>query len=113
MPSPTYNSAAICTLNARIFLDERVGLPFKGMKYEQGIWKARKIAAQFSWPQISDGFGRHGIELNVRHATTPRAKIVERVIGSAQNMMDHLPGYIGRCESKVRYEREQIGRAHV
>lgn len=107
MPSPNYNSAAICTLNARIFSDERVGLPFKGMKYEQGIWKARNIAAQFSWPKISDGFARHGIELAVRHATTPRAKIVERVIGTAQNMMDHLPGYIGRCEQNVRFEREQ------
>ena len=107
MPSPTYNSGAICTLNARIFSDARVGLPFKGMKYEQGIWKARKIAAQFSWPKISDGFARHGIELTVRHATTPRAKIIERVIGTSQNMMDHLPGYIGRCESKVKFEREQ------
>lgn len=107
MPSPTYNSSAICTLNARIFSDERAGLPFKGMKYEQGIWKARKIAAQFSWPKISDGFARHGIELTVRHATTPRAKIIERVIGSAQNMMDHVPGYVGRCESKVKFERPQ------
>lgn len=109
MPSPTYNSRAICTLNARIFSDEQIGLPFKGMRYEQGIWKARNIASQFSWTKISDAFARHDppIDLAVRHATTPRAKIIERVIGTAQNMMDHLPGYIGHSERTVRFEREQ------
>jgi hypothetical protein len=107
MPNRNYNSRVIRTLNAKTFSDERIGLPFKGMKYEQGIWKARNIAAQFSWSLIDEAFTRQGIALRVRHSTGPKAKIIERVIGSAQNMMEHLPGYIGRDEMHVRYERVQ------
>ncbi len=107
LPNRNYNSWSIRTLNMRTFSDERVGLPFKGMAYEQGIWRARNIAAQFSWPEIDSAFARHGIALRVRHARGPKAKVIERVIGSAQNMMEHLPGYIGRDEMHVRYERVQ------
>ena len=32
LPTPTYDRRAICTLNARLFSKEEVGLPFRGMK---------------------------------------------------------------------------------
>jgi hypothetical protein len=107
LPNRNYSSWAIMTLNARTFSDERFGLPFKGMKYENGIWKARNIASQFQWSQIEEGFAQHGVSLRLRHATTPKAKVIERLIGTAQNMMDHLPGYVGRDEKRVRFERVQ------
>jgi hypothetical protein len=112
MPNRNYDSRVICNLNTKIFSDERIGLPFRGARYEQAIWKARKIKSQFSWSQIDEGFrrgenGRDGISLTVRHATTPKAKVIERVIGSAQNMMDHLPGFVSRDEKSIRFERVQ------
>lgn len=107
MPDRNYNSRVIRTLNTRTFCDPTIGLPFKGMKYEQGIWKARNIAAQFSWTKIDESFARLGISLRLRHARGPKAKVIERVIGTAQNMMEHLPGYVGRDEMHVRYERVQ------
>jgi hypothetical protein len=105
LPNKNYSSWAIHTLNTRTFSDERVGLPFRGMKYERGVWMARNIKSQFSWAAIDEGFAREGVRLHLRHATTPKAKIIERVIGSAQNLMEHLPGYVGRDEMHVRFER--------
>ncbi len=105
LPNRNYSSWAIHTLNTRTFSDERIGLPFRGMKYERGIWKARNIKSQFSWAAIDEGFAREGIRLHLRQATTPKAKIIERVIGTAQNLMEHLPGYVGRDEMHVRFER--------
>ena len=114
LPTPQYNAANIKALLTRAWMSETCGLPFKGAKFENGIWRALAVKALFNWPEIDEGFGRFKINLGprdaekalrLRHATTPKAKIVERLIGTAQNMMDHLPGYAGRDEKKVCFER--------
>lgn len=104
LPTPQYNAANIKTLLTRAWMSERCGLPFKGAKFENGIWRALVVKALFGWPEIDEGFGRFQINLGprdatralrLRHATTPKAKVVERLIGTAQSMMDHVPSHVG------------------
>jgi hypothetical protein len=47
------------------------------------------------------------LKLKVRHATTPKAKVIEQVIGALQNLDEFAPGYVGRGEQRVKFEREQ------
>jgi hypothetical protein len=106
-PNKVYNGWAIRSAVVQTCSNEMVGLPFSGMKLERGIWMARNVESLFSWSKIDDAFARQNITLGTRHATTPKAKIIERVIGAAQNLMEHLPGYVGRDEMHVRFERVQ------
>jgi hypothetical protein len=105
VPSPTYNSRIIRTLITRIVMRPEIGLPFKQFLFELGIWKARNVEALAGWSEIDESFGRYGVE--VRHATTPKAKVIERVIGALQNLDEFAPGYVGRGEQRVKFEREQ------
>lgn len=107
LPNKSYNSWAIRTLCARTLSDERVGLPHKGVYFEGGIWAARNVEAQFGWAKVDEGFARQGIELALRHARTPKSKIIESIFGRTQNMMEGWPGYVGRDERNVHYERVQ------
>ncbi len=117
MPSWQYNSHVICTLNTKFFSDERIGLPFRGMKYEKGIWKARNIASQFSWAEIDQAFAQWGLSLAAAQKRRepiegtshngPRSKVIEGQIGILQKLSDHLPGYVGNDERKIRYEEVQ------
>lgn len=100
-----YNSRAIRSLILKTCLDERVGLPFDGFYFEQGIWKSRNVQAAVSWTEVDEGFSRSGLHLRLRHATTPRAKIIERIFSQEQNFMQELPGYAGRDERTDGYER--------
>ncbi|HEY5705330.1 MAG TPA: hypothetical protein VIS96_07135 [Terrimicrobiaceae bacterium] len=98
LPQPNYNSRAIRSLILKTCMDEKFGLPFLGFYFEQGIWKARNIQALVEWTAIDDAFARSGLELKLRHATTPRAKTVERIFAMEQNITQALPGYTGRDE---------------
>jgi len=84
-----------------------IGLPFEQFAFEKSIWAARNVEALAIWSDLDESFARLGIRLSVRHATTPKAKIIEQVIGSLQNLDEFAPGYIGRGEQSVKYEREQ------
>lgn len=108
-----YNSRDIRSLILKTCLDERVGLPFDGFVFEQGIWKARNVQALVNWTEIDEAFSRSGIELRIRHATTPKAKVIERIFSQEQNAMQALPGYVGRSERLDGYERVQASLAKM
>lgn len=114
IPKPTYNSQDIRSLMARLCMDEAIGLPFRQWTFERGIWSALKLSnALAGWSKVHDSFSAAGINLRIHHATTPKAKIIERVIGQLQNMMEHLPGYAGRMEQRDRYERQDRFRSKL
>jgi len=102
-----YNSRHIRTLMTRICMRPEIGLPFEQFAFERGIWAARNVEALAGWPDLDESFSRFGVRLSIRHATTPKAKVIEQVIGALQNLDDFAPGYIGRDEQSVNYEREQ------
>jgi hypothetical protein len=106
-PAPTYNSWQIRTLMTRICMRPEIGLPFERFLFELGVWNSRNVQALVGWALIDESFERHGICLSVRHATTPKAKIIEQVIGALQNLDEYAPGYIGRGEQRVKYEGVQ------
>lgn len=107
IPAPSYNSRHIRTLIAQICMQPEIGLPFDRFLFERGIWKSRNVRALVDWSAVDESFARHGINLQMRHATTPKAKIIERVISTLQNLDEYTPGYSGRCEAKVKFERVQ------
>lgn len=89
---------------------ERFGLPRRGFYFEGGIWEKSRIvtggrrASGVAGPaEIETGFRALGIQF--RHARTPRAKPVERVLGLLQNRLEAVPGYAGRNEMVDRFER--------
>jgi len=100
-----YNSRDIRSLILQTCLDERVGLPFQGFYFEGNIWQAKNLHALVNWTEIDEAFSRSGINLKLRHATTPRAKIIERIFSQEQSMMQFLPGYAGRNEMTDGFER--------
>lgn len=106
-PAPTYNSWQIRALITRICMREEIGLPFEQFLFERGIWTSRNVRALSEWAAIDESFERHGIRLAMKHATTPKAKIIEQVIGALQNLDEYAPGYIGRGEQRVKHERVQ------
>jgi len=100
-----YNSHDIRSLILQTCLDERIGLPFDGFYFEGNIWQAKNLHALVNWTKIDEAFSRSGISLKLRHATTPKAKIIERIFSQEQNVMQALPGYVGRNEMTAGYER--------
>lgn len=107
IPAPSYNSRHIRTLITQICMQPEIGLPFERFLFEKGIWQSRNVEALANWSTVDESFARHGVNLQMRHATTPKAKIIERVIGTLQNLADYLPGNAGRNEQLVKYERVQ------
>lgn len=106
-PSPTYNSWQIRTLLTRVCMRKEIGLPFERFVFERGIWTSRNVKALTEWAGIDESFARYGVRLSTRHATTPKAKVIEQAIGAIQNLDEYAPGYIGRGEQRVKYERVQ------
>lgn len=103
-----YTGAAIRTLTTKVC--DRYGLPRKGFYYENGIWRSRLIkgsaeAEPMSWAETEGGLRDLG--LRFVHARLPRAKPVEGVFGASQNLMEGVPGYIGRNEQTEKFERVQ------
>ena len=108
-----YNSRDIRSLILQTCLDERVGLPFDGFNFENGVWRAKNLRALVNWTEISEAFTNCGIKLRLRHATTPKAKIIERIFSQEQNVMQSLPGYAGRSEVTDGYERVKASLARM
>ncbi len=107
IPSRAYNSRIIRTLMTRICMRPEIGLPFDQLAFEKGIWAARNVEALTTWAELDESFAHYGVRLSIRHATTPKAKVIEQVIGALQNLDEFAPGYIGRGEQLVKYERVQ------
>jgi len=91
-------------------IHDTYGLPRVGFYFERGIWKnARLITGGRHDSELPLTFMEEGLRefVRFRHAKTPRAKVVERIIGMIQNESEALPGYVGRNEITDRYERIQ------
>ena len=99
IPEKTYDSIEIMRGIAR--LHDEYGLP-ETLYFERGIWGATLIDGsqhgRVPWKDFKFGLGHIGIR--VRHANSPRAKIVERVLGALQDRMNRLRGYCGRDERR-------------
>lgn len=104
-----YNSRAIRTLITHVCAEH--GLPRKGFYFERGIWESSKLlkggneATSLSWGETELGLQEFGIKFV--HSNLPRSKPVERVGGAIQNLMEGLPGYVGRNEMVEKFERVQ------
>ena len=86
------------------------GLPRVGFYFECGMWKSahilkgKKLGSEIPLDETELGLTEF---VRFVHAKTPRAKIIERVIGILQNEMEPLPGYVGRNEMVDKFERVQ------
>jgi len=106
-----YNSQHIRALMLRVHDLEIVshgetvkagGLPHLGCYYEQGVWAARLIEGPRRrgcewnpWRETERGLREHGLNLDVRHATSPRAKPIEGLLRILQERMRSEPGFVG------------------
>ena len=66
------------------------------------------------WREAENGLCGLGLQLSVRHATTPRAKPIEGLLRILQERMRCIPGFVGFNEREYDAERMQplIARAH-
>ncbi len=107
LSSRNYNSRAIRTLITHTC--DAHGLPRRGFAFERGIWQSSRILtgdkSALSFPESEKGLRDLGLDFV--HSNLPRAKPVERTIGALQNLMEGVPGYVGRDERNDRFERVQ------
>ncbi|MGI8438099.1 MAG: hypothetical protein ACR2NX_14575 [Chthoniobacterales bacterium] len=108
IPRRNYNSLSIRSLITNVCSEH--GLPGRGFSFERGIWKTSKIitggpTATFAGDRAELGLRRLGMQF--RHADLPRGKVIERVLGQLQDLMESLPGYCGRNEMLEKHERFQ------
>lgn len=114
-----YNSEHIRGLILRTH--DLVGLPRTGFFYERSVWASRLIDGDrrdgnpANWRETELGLREHGLNLDVRHATTPRAKTIEGLIHILQDRMRSIPGFVGFNERTDRRERVQavLSRAYT
>jgi hypothetical protein len=111
-----YNSRHIRKLILRVH--DRHGLPHKGFYFERGVWKARLIEEldnkhSLHWRETECGLKQPGLGLDIRHATTPRAKTIEGLIRILQETQRNEPGFVGFNERSQEMERmqDQLARA--
>jgi len=112
-----YTSHSIRTLITRTC--DTYGLPRRGFYFEKGIWQSSRLLKgdrsvtddELTWTESEGGLRDLGLEF--RHAQLPRGKVVERVIGQIQNIMDGGPGDAGRDEMKKPFERFKDGKRLV
>ncbi|MGI9086476.1 MAG: hypothetical protein ACR2HH_01845 [Chthoniobacterales bacterium] len=114
-PRPNYGASTICAGINRICMDPAIGLPFRRFLFERGSWKSRAVSSAVDWSRIDDLFIREGVSFlpKIVHATTPKAKIIERVIRAIQDRMDGLPGYVGRNQRLNGPERTAAAMAQL
>ena len=105
-----YNARIIRALITRVH--DGYGLPRRRFYFERGIWREARIingqrqdSTELPMSHTELGLREHGLEIT--HARFPRGKVIERVLGSVQNQMERLPGYVGRDEKTERFERVQ------
>jgi hypothetical protein len=104
-----YNSRHIRSLITKIH--DRVGLPHNGFYFEQGVWASRLIDGDTRhanhWRETEDGLRTRGLDLQPRHATTPRAKPIEGLLRILQERQRCEPGFVGFNERTENMERMQ------
>jgi hypothetical protein len=105
IPEKSYDSISI--RNHIVVTADSHGLP-KYMEWERGIWQKTKLLkgdtnADFVPPEEAE-LGLRELGIQFVHRRSPKAKIVERVIGALQDLMEGEPGYCGRNEQTERFE---------
>jgi hypothetical protein len=104
----SYDAPTIRTLINRV--STKYGLPNIGWHFECGIWKnALLLGNGKHQPELCDlenNFAER-LGLKIRHSLpgNARAKVIENVAGLLQDLMAGEPGYVGRDEQNVKYER--------
>ena len=103
-----YNSRHIRKLILAV--QDKHGLPHKGFYFERGVWKARIIQdldsrGNVNWRETESGMAT--FNLQVKHATTPRAKTIEGLFRILQERQRNEPGFIGFNERLDERERIQ------
>jgi hypothetical protein len=112
----SYNAPTIRSLITRVCMKH--GLPNKGWHFERGIWKDSKLIGGGEhvpgWAEVQNTFATR-LGRRIMHALpgNARAKVVENVAGLLQNLMEGEPGYVGRDEQNVKYERVQKAKKEV
>jgi hypothetical protein len=113
-----YNSRHIRSLILAVH--DKHGLPHAGFYFERGVWKAgiiEDLAAKennhSNWRETESGLAT--FNLQIRHATTPRAKTIEGLIRILQERQRSEPGFVGFDERRQEVERMQdfIARARA
>ncbi len=122
-PRPNYGAGTICAGLNQICMDEAIGLPFRRFLFERGVWKARAVKSAVDWARIDQVFCEEGVAFGSResfsdlpriaHATTPKAKIIERIGGAVQSLMQGAAGYVGRNQRLDGPERTASAIAHL
>jgi hypothetical protein len=84
------------------------GLPRKGVIWERGLWQKSKLVKgsatnDFVSPEEAE-LGLRGLGVRFIHRHSPKAKIIERILGALQNRMAGEPGWCGRNEQTERFE---------
>jgi hypothetical protein len=113
-----YNGEHVRSLVLRVH--DVVGLPRCGFYFEKGVWASRLVTGDnrqgtpVHWREAENGLCSQGLQLSVRHATTPRAKPIEGLLHILQDRMRCIPGFVGFSEREYDAERMQtlIARAH-
>lgn len=101
-----YNARIIRALITRVH--DGFGLPRRRFYFERGIWRSSRILTggdELALDHTELGLREFGVKFV--HAKLPRGKVIERILGLAQNAMERLPGYAGRDEVHDRFERVQ------
>ena len=106
-----YNGEHVRGLVLRVH--DRVGMPRFGFYFEKGVWASRLITGDgrhgtpVHWREAENGLCSQGLNLSVRHATTPRAKPIEGLLRILQERMRCIPGFMGFDERDYDAERMQ------
>jgi hypothetical protein len=99
IPSPQYTGVHIRNLCTK--MAEDIGLPRRGYKFENGIWKnAHLVTGHTSVPWDKTRRGLRGLGLAVQRTKEPRGKLIERVIGILNSNLGPWPGWCSSDERK-------------
>ncbi len=107
-PQRNYDSLTIRSLCTHVFAEH--GIPLI-LYFERGIWQnSALLKGRAGTPFTETEQGLKELGIKFIHATTARAKTVERVGGLLQDLMGGEPGYCGRDERRDAPEglRRQI-----
>lgn len=111
----TYNAVAVRSLINRV--GARFGLPRRGFHFERGIWADAKLlggGTALPWEEVESTFAeRLGLKIHHSLPGNARAKVIENVIGRFQALLAGEPGYVGRNEMVVKFERVQSAKRDV
>jgi hypothetical protein len=106
-----YNGEHVRSLVLKVH--DRVGLPRYGFYFEKGVWASRLVTGDnrrgtpVHWREAENGLCNSDLKLQMRHATTPRAKPIEGLLRILQERMRCIPGFVGFNEREYDAERIQ------